>query len=159
MIDLKFTSKIGRSIDEVWKVVADDFTEANKWAYGTLNCRKGREDEDFDRIAETESGTLMDTITTFDSENYKLEFSVKGLPFFVRYVVSTWTLKKISEVETEITLGPRIEVLPIIGTLLQIPMKRALNKLYPELINDLKIYVETGEPSTRKREELEKASL
>lgn len=154
MINLKFTQTINKPIGDVWRVVAEEFTEANKWAYGTQKCRKGREDEGFDRIAETESGTLMDTITTFDKENFILEFSVKGLPFFVRSVVSTWTLKRVSANETEITLGPRIKVMPVLGALLQIPMKRALNKLYPELINDLKIYIETGKPSPRKQEEI-----
>ena len=88
-------------------------------------------------------------------ENYVLEFPVKGLPFFVQSVVSTWKVRKISDSQTELILGPKIEVMPIIGTLMQIPMKSALKKLYPGLLNDLAIYVETGQPSPRKQKELD----
>lgn len=52
-------------------------------------------------------------------------------------------------------MGPRIEVMPIIGTIMQIPMKSALTKLYPELLDDLAIFVETGKPSPRKQKELD----
>lgn len=154
MIDLKFSRKINKPINEVWRFVIDDFANGHQWATGTTFCRKGEPHEDFDRLCETETGKLMDTITKVDHENHVLEFSVKGLPFFVRSVLSTWTLRKISETQTEIELGPRIEVKPGIGTLAQIPMKIAFKKLYPGLLDDLVIYVETGNPSPRKQKEL-----
>jgi len=155
MIDLKFNRKINKPIKEVWKFVIEDFDKGHLWATGTKSCRKGESHEDFDRVCETETGILMDTITKVDKENHVLEFSVKGLPFFVRSVVSTWKLNKISDTQTEIILGPRITVKPIIGTLAQIPMKMALKKLYPGLLDDLVVYVETGKPSPRKQQETE----
>lgn len=154
MIDLKFSRNINKPIDEVWKFVIDDFANGHLWATGTTSCRKGLPHEDFDRVCETETGKLRDTITKVDNENHVLEFSVKGLPFFVRSVVSTWKLKKISDTQTEIVLGPRIEVKPIIGTIAQIPMKIAFKKLYSGLLDDLVIYVETGQPSPRKQKEM-----
>ena len=156
MLDLKFKRKINKPIEEVWRVVVDEFHNAHEWATGTPRCRKGEASEDFDRVCETESGRLMDKITKIDSENHVLEFSVTGLPFFVRSVVSTWTLNPVSNTETELTMGPRIEVMPVIGTILQIPMKSALKKLYPGLLDDLAIYVETGKASARKQEEQRK---
>ncbi len=155
MIDLKFKKKIDKPVEEVWKFVVEEFPNAHNWATGTSYCRKGEESEDFDRVCDTETGKLMDKITKIDNENYLFEFSVKGLPFFVRSVVSTWKLNKISNTQTEIILGPRIEVMPIIGTIMQIPMKMALVKLYPELLDDLAIYVETGKPSPRKQKEID----
>lgn len=156
MLDLKFKRKINKPIEEVWRFVIDEFSNAHEWATGTPHCRKGEASEDFDRVCDTESGRLMDTITKIDNENHVLEFSVKGLPFFVRRVVSSWKLHKISNTQTEITLGPRIEVMPVIGTILQIPMKSALKKIYPGLLDDLAIFVETGKPSARKQEEQRK---
>ncbi len=151
MIDLKFNRKINKPIEEVWSVVVNEFHESHKWAAGTTICRKGEASEDFDRVCETESGRLMDTITKVDHENYVLEFSVEGLPFFVRSVVSTWSLRKVSDTQTEIVLGPRIEVMLVIGTLMQIPMRKALEKIYPGIMDDLTIYIETGQPSPRKQ--------
>ena len=155
MIDLKFNRTINKPINEVWKFVVDDFSKSHLWATGTTSCRKGEPQEDFDRICETETGKLMDTITKIDNENHLLEFSVKGLPFFVRSVLSTWKLNKISDTQTEIILGPRIEVKPVIGTLAQIPMKMVFKKLYPGLLDDMAIFIETGQPSPRKQEEID----
>ncbi|CAL2104231.1 conserved protein of unknown function [Tenacibaculum sp. 190130A14a] len=155
MIDLKFKREINKPIDEVWSFVIDDFYSGHKWAYGTTHCRKRTLNEDFDRVCQTESGRLMDKITKIDNTNYILEFSVKGLPFFVKSVTSTWQLTKISETKTIISLGPCIHVMPVIGTLLQIPMKAQLKKIYPGILDDLVTYVETGKPSARKQKELD----
>lgn len=155
MIDLKFKRIINKPIEEVWKCVFDDFTNAHLWATGTPTCRKGEPNEGFDRVCDTETGRLMDTITQVDKENFMFEFSVKGLPFFVRSVVSTWKLRKISATQTEIVLGPRIKVKLGIGTIAQIPMKYAFKKLYPGLLDDLATYIETGKPSLRKQKEID----
>ncbi len=154
MLDIKATRRINKPIDDVWRFVVDDFTNGHQWAFGTTMCRAGTDAEDFDRICDTESGQLRDTITRIDDADHVLEFSVEGLPFFVRSVVSTWSLRSVSETETDLTIGPRIETMPVIGHLAQIPMKRALEKLYPELLDDLAVYVETGQPSARKQREL-----
>lgn len=155
-MDLKFNRTINKPIEELWKFIIDDFAKGHLWATGTTHCRKGEPHEDFDRVCETETGKLMDTITRVDDENYVLEFSVKGLPFFVRSAESSWRLNRISDQQTELILGPKIEVKPGIGTLAQIPMKIALKRLYPGLLDDLTIYVETGQPSPRKQKELDK---
>ncbi|MEM7094105.1 MAG: SRPBCC family protein [Actinomycetota bacterium] len=154
MLDIKVTRRINQPIEEVWRVVFDEFTNSHLWAFGTPTCRPGTADEPFDRVCDTESGQLTDTITMVDEANHRFEFSVEGLPFFVRSVVSTWVLEAVSESETDITIGPRIDTMPVIGTIAEIPMKRALEKLYPELLDDLAIYAETGQPSARKQEEL-----
>ena len=154
MLDIKVSRRIAKPIDEVWRFVVDDFAHGHRWAFGTTMCRPGTDDEPFDRVCDTETGRLEDTITKIDDTNHVLEFSVEGLTFFVRSVVATWSLAAVSDTVTEITIGPRIETMPIIGTIAEIPMRRALEKLYPELLDDLAVYVETGRPSARKQAEL-----
>ncbi|MEM9134775.1 MAG: SRPBCC family protein [Actinomycetota bacterium] len=158
MLDIKASRTIDKPIDEVWRFVIDGFTSNHEWAAGTTLCRAGTEAEGFDRICHTESGTLTDTITLVDDVDHVLEFTVEGLPFFVRSVVSTWSLRRISDDATEITIGPRIETMSVIGRLFEIPMKRALEKLYPELLADMAVFVETGRPSARKQRELADAA-
>ncbi|MEM8856755.1 MAG: SRPBCC family protein [Chloroflexota bacterium] len=155
MIEIKAKKVINKPIDEVWKFIVEEFHNSHEWATGTPSCRKGEASEDFDRVCDTESGRLMDTITNIDDENHILQFSVTGLPFFVRSVVATWRLNKVSDTQAEIVMGPRIEVMPVIGTLMQIPMKISLEKLYPGLLDDLATYIETGKPSARKQKEID----
>ncbi len=157
MLDIKASRTINKPIEEVWRFVVDEFCNSHEWAFGTPTCRSGTSSEDFDRVCDTESGRLEDTITKIDDANHIFEFTVAGLPFFVRSVVSTWSLKQLSNTETEITIGPRIETMPIIGRLMEIPMKRSLEKLYPELLDDMAVFIETGQPSARKRAEPERS--
>ena len=157
-LDIRATRKIDKPIEEVWRFVIDDFANADQWATGTTSCRSGTESEEFDRVCDTETGELTDTITSVDNTNHVLQFSVTGLPFFVRSAVSTWELRSISATETEITLGPRMEMMPIIGAIMQIPITKALNKLYPQLLDDMAAFVETGKPSSRKQAELDALS-
>ena len=130
MIEIKAKKVINKPIDEVWKFIVEEFPNSHEWATGTDMCRQGDETEDFDRVCNTESGRLMDTITNVDDENHLLQFSVTGLPFFVRSVVSSWKLNKVSDTQTELVMGPRIEVMPVIGTLMQIPMKMHPTNIY-----------------------------
>ena len=156
MIDLKFKTTLNKPANEVWKFIIDDFYVSDRWASGVKSCRKGTPDEPFDRICETESGVLMDTITKMDDTNHILEFSVKGLPFFVKNVVSTWTVQQISENQSTLTLGPKIQFKPGIGTIMQFPMKIIFKKLYPGIIHDLTTFIETGKPSESKVKALAK---
>ncbi|MGI9612724.1 MAG: SRPBCC family protein [Acidimicrobiales bacterium] len=154
MLDVKATKRINKPIEEVWRFLIDEFANSHHWAFGATTCRAGTETEDVDRVCETESGQLRDTITKIDDADHVLEFSVDGLPFFVRTVVATWSLKPVSEAETDITVGPRIETIPVVGRIMEIPMKKALEKLYPGMLDDLAVYIETGRPSVRKQREL-----
>ncbi|MGI9616050.1 MAG: SRPBCC family protein [Acidimicrobiales bacterium] len=154
MLDIKATRRINKPIEEVWRFVVDEFTNSHHWAFGTTSCRAGTTAEDFDRVCDTETGQLEDTIISVDDADHVFAFSVDGLPFFVRSVVSTWSLEAVSETETDITIGPRIETMPVIGHLMEIPMKKALEKLYPGLLDDMAVFLETGQPSARKQQEL-----
>ena len=113
MLDIKKTRRINKPIDEVWRFVIDEFAEGHRWAFGTSSCRPGTADEPFDRVCHTETGVLKGTITKVDDENYVLEFSVEGLPFFVRSVVATWSLVAVGGDATDITIGPRIDTMPV----------------------------------------------
>ena len=95
MFDIKVSRRIAKPIDEVWRFVIDEFANGHEWAFGTSMCRAGTDAEPFDRICDTESGELKDTITKVDDDNHVLEFSVEGLPFFVQSVVSTWSLARV----------------------------------------------------------------
>ncbi len=158
MIEIKEKRVISKPIDEVWKVINNSFLEGHLWARGVVSCRKGNASEgNADRVSYTESGKLMDKITKLDHENYRLQFVVLGLPFFVKSVLATWELREVSSSQTEITIGPKIEVMPVIGTVLQIPMKMQLKKIYPRILEDFAIYVETGKASPAKQKELDKS--
>ena len=74
--------------------------------------------------------------------------------FFVTSLVSTWSLKKISKNKTELLINPVIKTMPIIGTLMELSMKKRFRRILREIANDLVIYLETGKVSRRKQKEI-----
>lgn len=48
MFDLKFKRKINKFIEEVQRVVVDEFYNVYEWVIGMFYCRKGEFFEDFD---------------------------------------------------------------------------------------------------------------
>jgi len=153
MIVLKFTKTINKPIDEVWDVLVNQFAEIEKWATGVF---ESKQTEDYDRVCKTSFGDLKEKILLKDEKQHILQFKVKGFPFFVKSAVSTLTLKEISKTETEVTVNPNIKTIPIIGTIMEIPMKMQLKKAIPGLIDDFVTYVETGKASSEKQEEINK---
>jgi len=153
MINLKIIKIVKAPIEKVWDVLINEFAEIEKWATGVFSSQKT---EDYDRVCKTSFGNLEEKILTKDKKQHILQFKVKGFPFFVKSAVSTWTLKEISKTETEVTVNPNIKTMPIIGTIMEIPMKMQLKKAIPGLMDDFATYVETGKASKSKQEEIDK---
>ncbi len=150
MINIIIKGKVKKPISEVWEVAANKFTSVSNWATGVYKSRKGTKEENYDRVCDTSSGHVQENLITKDDVNHILTYSVEGFPFFVKSFTNTWTIKKISETETEITLNPQVKTTLIIGTIMGIPMKFQLKKFMKIALDDFATYVETGKPSKRK---------
>ena len=153
MIDIKIKDTVKQPLSEVWEVAANQFTSVSDWATGVYKSRVGAKEEKYDRVCDTSSGHVQENLITKDDKNYILTYSVKGFPFFVKSLTNTWTFKQISASETEVTLNPKVKTIPIIGTIMEIPLKSQLNKFMKTALEDFAIYVETGKISKRKQRE------
>jgi hypothetical protein len=155
MIDLSFTASINRPVNEVWKVVYTDFTKVGDWATGVFSSRPGKKEENADRVCKTFTGILYEKIISKDEKDHTMQIEAKGLPFFVKSMIGGYRLKEISKSNTEVTFFVKIRTMPLIGTIMEIPMKMQLNKALSITLDDLKTYTETGKFSLKKREEME----
>ena len=155
MINIIIKGKVKKPISEVWDVAANQFTSVSNWATGVYTSREGNKEEKCDRVCDTSSGHIEEDIITKDDANHILAYSVKGFPFFVKSLSNTWTFKQISDSEIEVTLNPKVKTMPIIGTIMEIPLKAQLKKFMKTALDDFATYVETGKPSERKLKEIE----
>jgi hypothetical protein len=154
MINIKVKGTVQKPISEVWKEASNEFTSVSNWATGVYKSRGGKDAEECDRVCNTSSGRITENILTQDDKDYILTYSVNGLPFFVKSFTNTWTLRKISNSETEITLNPKIKTMPVIGTIMEIPMKAQFQKFLKTALEDFAAYMETGKPSEGKMKEI-----
>jgi len=156
MIQIKRKIIVNKPVQEVWKVLFEDFTKVGNWVTGVYASRPGTKEEDYDRVCDTFTGKLYEKIIHKDEKNHSFEVDAVGLPFFVKQFRGKWNLKKVSPTTTEANLELTIDTKGIIGAVMQVPMKLKLDKGLNELRDDLIIFAETGKISNSKQKELKK---
>jgi len=156
MIQIKRKIIVKKPVQEVWKVLFEDFTKVGNWVTGVYTSRPGTKEEDYDRVCDTFTGKLYEKIIQKNEKNYSFEVDAVGLPFFVKTFRGKWNLSQVTPTTTEATLELTIDVKGIIGAIMQVPMKSKLNKGLNELGNDLVTFAETGNISNSKQKEMNK---
>ncbi|WP_350289286.1 SRPBCC family protein [uncultured Croceitalea sp.] len=155
---------INKPIEAIWEVLGNQFGDAYKWASGLNHSKafsppviKGAPSNN--RSCELPSGKIKEVIRKFDPDNYVLEYEViEGFPFFVASAVNNWQLTTISSDKTKVDMHLIVKTKGLIGSIMNPMMKMQLKKQIVHIPNDLKYYVETGNPSQNKAKELEKLS-
>ena len=153
---------INKPITEAWDVLGNKFTEAHKWARG-LDHSVGLGKPKFEgancsnRTCEVPGfGTIQEEIKMFDSKNHVLAYEVlKGFPGFITSAINTWSLNKV-EKQTKVTMHIKMGTKGLKGAIMGPMMKIKLNKTVEGVLQDFKIFVETGKVSQQKQKELAK---
>ncbi|AXT49929.1 SRPBCC family protein [Aquimarina sp. BL5] len=155
---------INKQIEAVWEILGNQFGDVYKWASG-LNHSKAFSPPVINgapsnnRSCELPSGKIKEVIRKFDPSNYVLEYEViEGFPFFVDTAINNWQLTKISSEGTKVNMHLIVKTKGLIGSVMNPMMKMQLKKQLIHIPNDLKYYVETGNPSQNKAKELEQLS-
>ncbi|MEL6973195.1 MAG: SRPBCC family protein [Bacteroidota bacterium] len=161
-MELKKSVLIRQPIGKVWDILGNQFTQADQWASGLYHSEgKGKPEISGavcdQRSCQTSFGNVTEKLRTLDAENKILSYEViEGFPFFVERGVNTWKLFPDAQ-------GTRVEVClelttkGLFGTVMAPMLKWQMGGILEAAVDDLKQYVETGEPSHRKAKELAKA--
>ncbi len=161
-MEIKKEIIINRSVQDVWEVLGNQFTTAHKWARG-LTHSEGYGEPKFEgaecsnRTCEVPGfGTIQEHIKKFDAKNHVLAYEVvKGFPGFITKALNTWSLSKIGD-RTKVSMHLEMQTNGFKGAVMGPIMKMQINKMVAGVIEDLKVYVETGQPSLFKQKELDK---
>lgn len=95
-------------------------------------------------------GRIREKLLEFDAKNFALTYEVmNGFPFFVERGVNRWTLTPEGS-STRLQSVAEITTQGLIGMLMAPMMKMQMTGLMHRLLEDLKHYVETGTPHSRK---------
>ncbi|WP_435577875.1 SRPBCC family protein [Gilvibacter sp.] len=162
-MEIKKEILINQPIHEVWEVLGNQFTTAYKWARGLTHSEgSGKPKLDgapcSNRTCEVPGfGTIQEDIKKFDSNNYVLAYEVvKGFPGFITTAVNTWTLERRGS-NTLVCMHLKMQTKGFKGAIMGPMMKMQLNKTVSGVLEDLKIFVETGSPSDYKQKEVAKS--
>ena len=158
---------IDSNIEEVWRILAVEFDRAGDWmsfvpnSYAIETGYMAEEAPMVGRVCEftpEATGARADErITTFDPENKLLVFEVVPIdaPMPVHKNTISVKLFDLGHNETEVQWDSDLD-LKSLGYVMYPMVKVMVKKTFNKILEELKVYTETGEPHPRKLKATEK---
>ena len=145
---------VNSSVDAVWEVLGNQFGDVAKWASIISQSELSATPivAGTTRSTNTTNGPTKQRVTSFDPANHRLAYeAISGAPFFIKSIDAMWSLSAITEQSTKLVLDFSFETKGIAGVFLGPVAKIKLGKVGDALLDDFKVYVETGVVSDRKK--------
>lgn len=151
--------------DKVWTILGDNFASISEWASDVQ-----RSAPNADLIAPTGApvggrvchvpgfGDIYETFTDYDAVGKRYTYEATGMPFFVKAAHNSWQIEALDAHSCRVGFKAEMRLLPVIGTLMGVPMRIQLSKVLQNAVEELKYYVETGNLHPRKLKKLGKAA-
>ena len=156
---------INAPADQVWKVVAHEFAQIGEWASAVAesevntNAIVPEGATVGGRVCQVPGfGEVHENFTAYDEAGKTYSFKINGLPFFVTSAHNSWVVKAIDASTTEVSFQGEVKMMPVIGSVMRIPLRMQLSTRLQNAVEELKYYVETGEVHPRKQKLLAKAT-
>ncbi len=164
MVQIRKSIQINKSADHLWDVLANGFENVGEWATPIAASRSNLQAgsplpgaSTAGRACDTSFGPLTETITAFDEDQRSFTYIAdSGLPGFVREGGNTWKVTPLGANKAEVSMDLKMD-LKGLGKVMTPMMKVSLRKQAGQILDDLKVYAETGKVSDRKRKALAKA--
>jgi hypothetical protein len=149
------TITISAPAGKVWDVLGRDFANVGTWATGVTHSAPNVKAEKVNgshvggRICQTDFGEAYEDFTSYDDEN--MTFSFKGVfkSKMFNNVINSAKVTSIDANTAEVSITPEIK-LSFLGTIMSPLIRMQFGKAIDVVIEDLKYFVENGEPSPTK---------
>jgi Polyketide cyclase / dehydrase and lipid transport len=161
---MQFTKSkvISAPVERVWQVLAHEFSEVGSWSSAVASSLPAEGDGPDGspvggRICSTPGfGDLEETITHYSEDDRELTFEVSGMPSFVTFARNETTVRPVGVDRSEVTFRTTMEtntVGKVMGPMFALRIKSTLSTL----LDELAVFVEQGDVSTKKAKQLAKA--
>ena len=150
---------INVSAEQLWAIVGPGFGDAYKWATTVDHSTTSGEPE-FEgascsaRACELSANgfdKIEEKITKYNVNEMSFAYDVTvGMPSFVNSASNDWTVVRVGPNQSKLVMKADFQVKGLMGTLMKGMMEKKMNKLLGVVLNDLKVYAETGNPSKSK---------
>ncbi|MEM6531842.1 MAG: SRPBCC family protein [Myxococcota bacterium] len=155
---------ISASADRVWTVAAIEFDKIGRWASnvssseglsGPAAAGLSAKPPVAGRTCATPQGNTVEKLIAFDdgSKSFTYEISGDAMPGFVERATNTWTVESTGADSARLTMSVRMSTRGLVGSIMQPMMKVGMGKLLRVNLEELKHFIETGQPHARKRKQ------
>lgn len=147
---------VNATIEECWKVLGTDFSDAYKWA-SAINHSEGVGGSFNGASCSVRGcdvngmGVLKEKLLHFSNESHSLSYQIiEGMPSMVKKGTNSWKLVSLKPYQTRLTMDMEIEMGGFVGTIMKPIMKMQMGTMGNQLTEEFKYYVEEGKPHPRK---------
>lgn len=158
---------INAPIDKVWQAVGPEFAESGKWGSILASSKPTKSSGPSGapcsgRVCQTNNGMggFTETLVHYNEMSKELAYTAKGdkMPDFVKGLRNHWKLKPVDAKRTKILTNLEMNVGFPFSIFPGPMMKMQMGKMLQMGLEELKYYVENGEPHPRKTQALQKAA-
>ena len=150
-MEIKVNVTIKKPIADVWEVMGAQFGHADVWSSNFITSKPGGEAK-FDGLAyshrdtTTERGNTIQELTAYDPGNFSLSYEItKGAPKIAQRAASSWFLTE-AENGTVAHMHTIMEPNMPLNEEMERKIQMGLTASFKQLAEELKYYVENGEP-------------
>lgn len=159
---------INVSAAQLWEMVGPGFIEVYKWS-SNVDHAEGAGAGEFDGAVCSERfcnvnvkgfDKISEKLIKYDASTMNLAYQVQdGMPKFVTKALNDWTVVPISDTQCKLVMKAEFRSKGLMGAMMNGMMEKKMNQTLETVLNDAKVYAETGKISEAKAErvaELEK---
>ena len=155
------SDNINVSADSLWSILRA-FDKVSDWT-STLDHSQGKGESKYEgatcneRVCEVNSKKLVEELTMFNDGKMELAYELtKGAPGFVKLASNHWKVIEIGPHESKVEMNVTMHLSKVLGFFLGKAITIKMAQQVSIVLNDLKIYAETGEVSKAKKAQIEK---
>jgi len=151
--------------DILWKLIGHEFIEVYKWS-SNVDHAEGKGSPEFIGAAFSERycdvnvkgfSKISEKLTNYNEKNRNLAYQVNsGMPGFITKAVNDWQVVPVNANQSKMIMKAEFRSKGLMGILMNGMMKKKMNKTLETVLNDAKIYAETGEVSEAKRKRIQR---
>ncbi|PCJ67440.1 MAG: hypothetical protein COA58_03730 [Bacteroidetes bacterium] len=154
---------INVSADSLWAILRE-FDKVAHWT-SALDHSEGVGESKFEgttcneRVCEANKSRLVEKLTQFSDNDRELAYELtEGAPGFVKLATNHWTVHEIGPNQSEVRMDVTMHLSKFMGFFLGGAITKTMTKQILIVLNDLKVYAETGDVSEAKKAQIEKLS-
>lgn len=157
-INVKHNLKADVSAEQIWALIGEQFDSVGQWASGVASSSGKQQGSSINgskftgRTCQTDIGAVDETITEYNPGTFSVGYRAvaSGMPFFVKQLRNRWKITPLGDKSCQVSMHLIVDLSPVIGHLMALPMKMQLTKLTGESVEELIYFASTGQVHTRK---------
>ncbi|MFV1884368.1 MAG: SRPBCC family protein [Balneola sp.] len=158
------TLNINISADKLWEIIGPGFSEAYVWASsvdhsvgkGTSKFEGAPCDERFCDVNAKGFNKIEEKLIKYNDDSMNLAYQItNGMPGFISKAVNNWKVIPANANTSTLEMNADFELQGFMGRFMKPMMKKKMESLLDIILEDAKVYAETGRISEHKRKRIE----